>query len=44
MPRHKEASMNIVLHICCGVCAAGVVETLTTEGHRVIGFFYNPNI
>ena len=36
--------MRIVLHICCGVCAAGVVERLTAEGHEVRGFFYNPNI
>ena len=36
--------MTIVLHICCGVCAAGVVSTLKQEGHDVIGFFYNPNI
>ena len=36
--------MRIVLHICCGVCAAGVVERLTSEGHEVFGLFYNPNI
>ena len=36
--------MKVVLHICCGVCAAGAVETLATEGHQVTGFFYNPNI
>lgn len=36
--------MKIVLHICCGVCAAGVVERLIQEGHQVLGFFYNPNI
>ena len=36
--------MKIVLHICCGVCAAGVAETLAAEGHQVVGFFYNPNI
>ena len=36
--------MKVVLHICCGVCAAGVVERLTREGHQVFGFFYNPNI
>ena len=36
--------MKIVLHICCGVCAAGVVDRLTLEGHEVLGFFYNPNI
>jgi predicted adenine nucleotide alpha hydrolase (AANH) superfamily ATPase len=36
--------MKIVLHICCGICAAGVVERLQAEGHEVTGFFYNPNI
>ena len=36
--------MKVVLHICCGVCAAGVVERLSLEGHEVIGLFYNPNI
>ena len=36
--------MKILLHICCGVCAAGVVERLTLEGHQVLGLFYNPNI
>ncbi len=36
--------MKIALHICCGVCAAGVVERLTAEGHVVHGYFYNPNI
>ena len=36
--------MKIVLHICCGVCAAGVVERLTLERHQVLGLFYNPNI
>ena len=36
--------MKIALHICCGVCAAGVVEQLASEGHQVLGFFYNPNI
>lgn len=36
--------MRVVLHVCCGICAAGVVERLISEGHEVIGFFYNPNI
>jgi len=36
--------MNIVLHICCGVCAAGVAERLFAEGHSVSGLFHNPNI
>lgn len=34
----------MVLHVCCGVCAAGVVERLVSEGHQVLGFFHNPNI
>ncbi|MBF0216805.1 MAG: epoxyqueuosine reductase QueH [Candidatus Omnitrophica bacterium] len=36
--------MNILLHICCGVCSASVVERLKSEGHTVTGYFYNPNI
>ncbi len=36
--------MNVLLHVCCGVCAAGAAEALAAEGHRVLGFFYNPNI
>ena len=36
--------MKILLHICCGVCAAGVARQLKEEGHDVTGFFYNPNI
>ncbi len=36
--------MKVIMHICCGVCAAGAAETLKAEGHEVIGFFYNPNI
>lgn len=36
--------MKVLLHICCGVCAAPVVERLMCDGHTVTGFFYNPNI
>jgi predicted adenine nucleotide alpha hydrolase (AANH) superfamily ATPase len=36
--------MKVVLHICCGVCAAGAADMLLNEGHRVTGYFYNPNI
>lgn len=36
--------MKVALHICCGVCAAGAAERLTSEEHQVYGFFYNPNI
>ena len=35
---------KVLLHICCGVCTAGVVEKLRQDGYEVIGFFYNPNI
>ena len=35
---------NILLHICCGVCASSVVKRLRQDGFYVIGFFYNPNI
>jgi predicted adenine nucleotide alpha hydrolase (AANH) superfamily ATPase len=35
--------MKVVLHICCGICAAGAAEQLQKEGHDILGFFYNPN-
>ncbi len=35
---------DILLHICCGVCASSVVERLRKEGFKPAGFFYNPNI
>ncbi|MFH1412054.1 MAG: epoxyqueuosine reductase QueH [Candidatus Omnitrophota bacterium] len=36
--------MNILLHICCGVCATTSAEQLLCEGYKVTGFFYGPNI
>jgi len=36
--------MNILLHVCCGPCAAFPIKSLVEAGHRVTGFFYNPNI
>lgn len=36
--------MRILLHVCCGPCAAFPVKTLREQGHDVEGFFYNPNI
>jgi predicted adenine nucleotide alpha hydrolase (AANH) superfamily ATPase len=39
-----EDHLKVLLHICCGICAAGALESLRLEGHEVIGFFYNPNI
>ncbi|KJJ83350.1 protein containing DUF208 [Candidatus Omnitrophus magneticus] len=36
--------MNLLLHICCGVCASGALEILLKNRNSVTGFFYNPNI
>lgn len=36
--------MKILLHICCGPCAAFPVSVLGQEGIEVQGFFFNPNI
>jgi len=36
--------MKVVLHICCAACGAGAAERLISEGHQILGFFYNPNI
>ena len=33
-----------MLHICCAPCAIYPVQDLQRAGHRVQGFFYNPNI
>ena len=35
---------EILLHICCGVCASSVVQTLRKDRYKPLGFFYNPNI
>jgi len=35
---------NILLHICCGICASWAIEKLKNDGFQVVGFFYNPNI
>ncbi|MDA8145907.1 MAG: epoxyqueuosine reductase QueH [Thermaerobacter sp.] len=36
--------MRILLHACCGPCAAGPLTALGEEGHGVDLLFYNPNI
>ncbi|MDH3328959.1 MAG: epoxyqueuosine reductase QueH [Desulfobulbaceae bacterium] len=36
--------MNILLHVCCGPCALYPLKVLRGKGHRVRGYFYNPNI
>ena len=36
--------MKVLLHICCGVCAAGSAEQLLAENHELTGYYFNPNI
>ncbi len=36
--------MHILLHVCCGPCAIAPVLSLRDQGHKVTGFFANPNI
>jgi len=36
--------MRILLHICCAQCAIYPVRRLRQKGHKVDGFWYNPNI
>ena len=36
--------MTILLHICCAPCTIFPIEELREKGHKVEGFFYNPNI
>lgn len=35
---------KVLLHICCGICAAGAVNRLREDNFEIIGYFYNPNI
>ena len=36
--------MKALLHTCCAPCAIYPLERLRKRGHKVAGFFYNPNI
>jgi len=36
--------MKLLMHICCGPCATYPAKTLLEAGHRLHGFFYNPNV
>ena len=35
---------RLLVHICCGPCAAWTITSLLEQGFEVTGFFYNPNI
>ncbi len=36
--------MRVLLHICCANCAIYPLDLLRSEGHEVMGFFFNPNV
>jgi len=36
--------MKLLMHICCGPCTIFPLKELRTQGHEVVGAFYNPNI
>ena len=36
--------MNILLHICCAPCSIYPIDQLRKGGHRIAGYYYNPNI
>lgn len=36
--------MKLLIHICCGPCATYPAKTLLEAGHRLHGYFYNPNV
>ena len=36
--------MKLLLHCCCGPCAAACIESLNTEGFAPGLYWYNPNI
>ncbi len=35
---------RVLLHVCCAVCAASILETLVRSDIETTVFFYNPNI
>ena len=36
--------MDVLIHICCGVCILEPLRALREEGHEVLGVWVNPNI
>jgi predicted adenine nucleotide alpha hydrolase (AANH) superfamily ATPase len=36
--------MSILMHLCCGPCSLYPLEVLQNKGHKVCGYFFNPNI
>jgi predicted adenine nucleotide alpha hydrolase (AANH) superfamily ATPase len=38
------AGMNLLLHICCAPCSLSTWKNFQEKGHRLHGYFFNPNI
>ncbi|HDR06585.1 MAG TPA: hypothetical protein ENN88_03035 [Candidatus Coatesbacteria bacterium] len=36
--------MDVLIHICCGVCILEPLRSLRGEGHEALGVWVNPNI
>jgi len=36
--------MDVLIHICCGVCILEPLRDLRGEGHEVLGVWVNPNV
>ncbi len=36
--------MKLLLHVCCGPCAAWPARDLLGQGQDLLGFFFNPNV
>lgn len=35
---------KILVHMCCAPCFMYPLEKLEQDGHKIVGYFYNPNI
>lgn len=35
---------RVLLHVCCGPCAAFPVKNLREQSFEIVGYYYNPNI
>ena len=40
----SEREKRLLVHICCGPCSIYPLKRALAGTHRVVGFFYNPNI
>lgn len=40
----RQASVKLLMHICCAPCTVYPFQMLRSNGHDIRGLFYNPNI